>query len=397
MIKYLFYIILILCVLKYYQLKLNNNIVVISLIIILGLYIIDLILKNNIEKFTEVGIFDNTYYVSIRTVNNDNKIGERLDNKLFKTTTTNFKFLYYSFVQFYKDKIAYTPYIKIYIPIDFYFLAIYSDFHSESISYGNYYYCSPKSILNTSDKLENTDGFIIPSKILNIKVSTLFVFKNYLTIANNNAQYFVIFLHAINSNSLGTLNSEIDIITNMLDLPNNAGGTENQTKGYIRFSKSIDDGTSYTQFGKLIEFTNISENDTKLLNLKYKVINYVINYVKFGDSYNKVRTPVINIYGIVDYIKDNLTSSEQDSANTIIKIMIPNTYCLYAYYGVNRDLCYCSIKGKPVTIAYKIGNNILNKILICKTINSMIFNNTANITNSTNSSSTGNGIPMEFE
>jgi hypothetical protein len=323
MIKYLFYIILILCVLKYYQLNLNNNYSIISLIIVLGLYIIDLIIqKNNIENFSNgVGISNNNYYIAIRSATSRRLVGDRIGTKLLYNSIFNsIGFIYFNnstististISDIYLTADTIDKYIQIYVPDNYYFLAEYG---STAITDDRYCYQSIKSVLDTSTtKKENTVGFRIPTNILYNgtynKITRLYIFQNILVINNFNTN-----ANTTSGSMLSTTSATMKTTTDATLVQGAAsfkGGYSDSTYGYIRF-----------------HYKNIPI-ETANKNIESRVNDRIGACLRFSLSTTNLFNFTYSNKKLATYIKDLLTSKDE---NTIIYMFIPVGYYLVAKY-----------------------------------------------------------------
>jgi len=345
MIKYLFFIILILCVLKYYQSNMNN-IGIISLIIVLGLYIIDLIMKNNIETFASVNYRVNLYD------NND---------ALIKFYTITHNELYYPFSSNIisdnlRNRISNYPKIKITPPSGYNILAVYN-----FGTYNNYFYCGPY-----------TSGLLIPPKIDDqCELNGFIIYKNYLI---DYSSHILNQLYQKIENVSETPQINNTVVNCTFTFPtgetNTSGGDTKEkydagnniwiTYGYIRIRQNS------TRIGNIISF------DTGL----YRINN---TYRKTSDYYRL--SNLVDEWGrnIATYIKNMLVNPTDTD---IIYIDIPGYY-VYAYYGSSNNICFKTSNNTNSTVAmhYKINDQILNNIIISHINYCMTFGDTAMITN----------------
>jgi len=378
MIKYLFYIILILCGLKYIKPNLNNNITVISLVIVLGLYIIDLIIqKNNIENFSNfVGISGSNYYIAIRNATSNRSVGDRIGSTLYNSSSKSIGFIYFynstisTISDIYLTAGNIDKYIQIYVPENYYFLAEYG---STAITDDRYCYQSIKSVLDTpTTKKENTVGFRVPTNILYNgtynKITRLYIFQNILVINNFNTNSNITSGSMLSATESAAMRATTTT-TLLAGTSSIKGGFSDLTSGYIRFHyKSISietankniQSTITDRIGACLKFTL---NTTNLFNFTYL---------------NKT---------LANYIKDLLTTKNED---TIIYMFIPVGYYLVAKYKDPKDgiLCYSSSNSvsakttilgsasttpyhgeytEPIILRYQIEDSKLDSIYICKT------------------------------
>jgi len=404
MIRYLCYIILILCGLKYIKPNLNNNITVISLVIVLGLYIIDLIIqKNNIENFSNVvEISNNNYYIAIRSATSRRSVGDRIGTKLlYNSISKSIGFIYFynstisTIRDIYSTADTIDKYIQIYVPVNYYFLAEYG---STATTNDRYCYQSIKSVLDTSiTKIENTVGFRIPTNILYNgtynKITRLYIFKDILVI-----NYFNTNDSTASGSMLSTTSATMKTTTDITLVQGVAsinGGYSDSTYGYIRFHyKNI-----------LIETANKNIQST-ITDRRGDCLKFTLNTTNiFNFTYlNKT---------LANYIKDLLTKKNED---TIIYMFIPVGYYLVAKYKDTKNgiLCYSSSNSvlaktttigsastipyhgeytEPIILRYQIEDSTLDSIYICKARYCLTFGSNNNFYNSTTLSSTSTTTP----
>ena len=348
--------------LKYYQNELNNintmsktnNIILISFIIILGLYIINFLLKkNNIETFTE----SNYYTVSIRS--NNNNIGIATLSISYNDETLPISTIVFS--NSILGKINDINRIRIQLPSDYYILAIYN-----SPAYDSYYfYCCPLSVSETSEIYETS----VPNEIN--KLRGFIIYKNFL-INYGSKMFDDSKQKLLNQSERPTIINTVANITYTL-LNNNSSTLSGETEYILEGDKNVEYGyirikQNKTEIGEIISFKTG----------KYK-LNSSPNRVRYTDDYNRLLNLVDSTgKNIANYI---ISSLDKPSKHDEITIRIPD-YHVYAYYGTSKKICFKTSEiSSYVHIYYKIDGEELTNIIISKRNYSMVYSNTAKITN----------------
>ena len=358
--------------LKYYQNELNNintmsktnNIILISFIIILGLYIINFLLKkNNIETFTEATLPVSLY-------DNDNILFQSISIPYDDTTPPVRTIIFNDYYQFNHTK------IRISTQSDYNILAVYnhpSEYHQEE---GLYFYLTSSSTIDSQKWIP----YIISNKNIYLvsKLLGFFMYKNFiinydsLTMSNPHEKLIYspdrpaiintvvnITYRISNNNSLSAGGIEVDI------QDTEPKGEGLYTIGYIIIKQNN------LKIGKIIYFKT-----------GYYKLNPPSNSRGYIDGYNHLLNLVDSTgKNIANYIVKNLVNPTDID---VITIYMPNGYHVYAYYGGNNKICYKTSKSSyvSVNIFYKIDGEILTNIIISKTNYSMVFSNTLMITNS---------------
>ena len=359
MIKYLFFIILILCILKYYQSNMNN-IGIISLIIVLGLYIIDLIIKDNIEKFTETSSPIQTQVISQTRTNY---------NIIYTPTTSVYNIIYsdetiINIINNYTNVINLSISPNTYTLTDYNTLAIYNSKNQ----YSYYFICSPISQnQNIKFTVHNINNYNDDCNLI-----SLYIYKKYLIDNYIKGILESVMKRITNPQNTPTIiNTVVNIKYTLVNAPvqNVASELQNETNniiGYIRIKQGDVirgvDNKNMISFNTGLYYIN---NTQRYSNDYYKLLNLV------NENDENIANHILSI--LVD-----------PGPSDIITLEIPSSYYVYAYYGTGNNICFKSLRyadrnQDKVRIHYMVNNEILSNILLSRNNYSMIYSNTANI------------------
>ena len=359
MIKYLFFIILILCILKYYQSNMNN-IGIISLIIVLGLYIIDLIMKDNIEKFTETSSPIQTQVISQTRTNY---------NIIYTPTTSVYNIIFsdetiINIINNYTNVINLSISPNTYTLTDYNTLAIYNSKNQ----YSYYFICSPISQnQNIKFTVHNINNYNDDCNLI-----SLYIYKKYLIDNYIKGILESVMKRITNPQNTPTIiNTVVNIKYTLVNAPvqNVASELQNETNniiGYIRIKQGDVirgvDNKNMISFNTGLYYIN---NTQRYSNDYYKLLNLV------NENDENIANHILSI--LVD-----------PGPSDIITLEIPSSYYVYAYYGTGNNICFKSLRyadrnQDKVRIHYMVNNEILSNILLSRNNYSMIYSNTANI------------------
>ena len=359
MIKYLFFIILILCILKYYQSNMNN-IGIISLIIVLGLYIIDLIMKDNIEKFKETSSPIQTQVISQTRTNY---------NIIYTPTTSVYNIIFsdetrINIINNYTNTINLSISPNTYTLTDYNTLAIYNSKNQ----YSYYFICSPISQnQNIKFTVHNINNYNDDCNLI-----SLYIYKKYLIDNYIKGILESVMKRITNPQNTPTIiNTVVNIKYTLVNAPvqNVASELQNETNniiGYIRIKQGDVirgvDNKNMISFNTGLYYIN---NTQRYSNDYYKLLNLV------NENDENIANHILSI--LVD-----------PGPSDIITLEIPSSYYVYAYYGTGNNICFKSLRYEDrnqdkVRIHYMVNNEILSNILLSRNNYSMIYSNTANI------------------